>query len=169
MLPLGRRDRYGLAMSSAVFLLKNGMHCEFFKETVMHHIKGPNCKTSSRPRFQASRFQASQWLQSLGEAQSCFCETFCLGSHLLTSSLPATPALLSSGSLEDEWVKEYHVVISDHELNLRALNYGPGRSSFSDTCLFSNIGLEIRKWDKLLFMYKRKATDPGLFMRQQND
>lgn len=34
---------------------------------------------------------------------------------------------------------------------------------------FSNIGLEIRKWERLLFMYKRKATDLGLLMRQQND
>lgn len=85
MLPLVRRDGYGLAMPSAVFLLKHGMHCDCFKETVMYHIKGLNCETSYQPRF-----QASQWSQSLSEGQSCFCEIFCPGSNSPTSSSPVT-------------------------------------------------------------------------------
>lgn len=67
MLPLGRRDGYGLAMSSAVFLLKNGMHYDCFKETVMHHIKVPNCKPAT---VQGSRHLNGQRASAKGSLAS---------------------------------------------------------------------------------------------------
>lgn len=109
---LVRRDGYGLAIPSAVFLLKNGMHYDCLKGTVRYHIKGHNCKTSYQPKF-----QTSQWSH---EGQSCFWEIFCPGSNPLTSSSPVIPAHSFSSNLKDEWVKKHLTNIHHRKLNLKS-------------------------------------------------
>lgn len=58
--PALERDGYGLAILSAVYFFNLGMCCDCFKETVMYHIKGSNCKVNYYARFQASQCNRTQ-------------------------------------------------------------------------------------------------------------
>lgn len=139
MLPLGKEGWVWTCHAFCLFLLKNGMRYEFFKETVSYHIKGHNCKTSYHPRF-----QPCQRSQSHGKRQSCFWEILCPGTNLPTSSFPFTPAHPSSRSSEEEWWRTAMQSPVIMNWAWRALNYGPDWSSCSDACLLSSIDLEIK-------------------------
>lgn len=152
-------------MPSAVFLLKNGMHYDCLKGTVRYHIKGHNCKTSYQPKF-----QTSQWSH---EGQSCFWEIFCPGSNPLTSSSPVIPAHSFSSNLKDEWVKKHLTNIHHRKLNLKSSELW----SWMDLFFISFSPQQQQPWrvkrkkerKKNGFMFKRKAIDPGLHMRQKMD
>lgn len=106
---------------------------------------------------------------SLGVGPSCFCEVFCPGSNLLTTSFPVKPVHPSSS--EDERMREHLESICDHKLSLKGSELWSPMELFFIPSLLSNssFGDLKNRTGCFSFIHKRKATHRGSFIGQKAD